>query len=398
MTLSPLRAPLPEPHAAILIAAASARALAGAARRAGYEPLVIDVFGDIDTCESASAHRLVEDGLDLGFRRETLLPALAALCDRDEPIGLVYGAGFEDRPDLLDDIGARWKLLGNPPEVVRRVKDPVALAALCERLGLPHPETRLSRPSDCESWLSKSIGGSGGAHVAQASAPREGEEAIYYQRIASGDPISILCLGDGADARVIGASRQWAEPARGEPFRYGGCLRPALLSPRLSQRLDEMARTVTRACGLAGLNSIDLLVNGEDFTLLEINPRPGATLDIFEDDRGSLFRAHVEACLGRLPDDRYHLEGAAAAAVAYARRAIVSMPRLDWPEWAADRQRPHTTLAAGTPLCTIKAWADAPSRARALVDERRSSILDAVERLSASREPVGVAGCVDART
>jgi predicted ATP-grasp superfamily ATP-dependent carboligase len=378
VTPSPLRAPSPEPHAAILIAAASARALAGAARRAGYEPLVTDFFGDLDTCEAASAHRVVEDGLEVGFRAEMLLPALEALADRSEPIGFVYGAGFEDRAELLDAIGARWRLLGNPSEVVRRVKDPMALAALCGTLGIAHPETRMSWPVDDAGWLSKSIGGSGGTHVAPASS-RSDDEGLYFQRIAAGDPVSVLLLGDGADACVIGASRQWAAPARGEPFRYGGCLRPAELSPELTRMLDETARALTRACGLAGLNSIDLLLAGDKVTLLEINPRPGATLDLFEDDRGSLFSAHVEACLGRLPRDRFHFGGAAAAAIAYARREIPSMPPLDWPDWTADRQRPKTNLHADAPLCTIKAFADDPTRARALVDERRNFILDTID-------------------
>ncbi len=379
MTPSPLRAPLREPPAAILIAAASARALAGAARRAGYEPFVVDFFGDMDTCETSSAHRLVEDGLDLGFRGETLLPALETLAATREPIGLVYGAGFEDRCELLAEVGARWRLLGNPPEVVRRVKDPMALAALCERLGLRHPETRLSRPENCAGWLSKSIGGAGGSHVVPARASRAADAAIYYQRVTAGDPASVLFLGDGSDARVIGASRQWAAPSRGEPFRYGGCLRPAELSPSLAKQLYELARVLTRACGLSGLNSIDLLVAGEDVTLVEINPRPGATLDIFEDDRGSLFRAHVEACHGRLPSGGFQLDGAAAAAIAYARRDIASMPRLDWPDWTADRQRPLTILHADAPLCTITASADEPSRARALVDARRDFILDTID-------------------
>ncbi len=381
MTLSPLHAASPEPRAAILIAAASARALAGAARRAGYLPLVVDFFCDTDTCDAAPAHRLVEDGLDLGFRRDTLLPALDALADPNEPIGFVYGAGFEDRADLLDEIGTRWRLFGNPPDVVRRVKDPPALAALCERLGIAHPETRLSRPADPAGWLSKSIGGSGGSHVTPASTTRECDAgAIYYQRVATGDPVSVLFLGDGREAQVIGTSRQWTAPARGEPFRYGGCLRPAELSAKVADRLDEAAHEVTRACGLVGLVSIDFLVEDDEVTLVEINPRPGATLDIFEDDHGSLVHAHVEACLGRLPREPFRFDGAAAAAVAFSRREIASMPPLDWPDWAADRQRPHTLLPADAPLCTIKAVGAEPAHARTLAFERRDIILDTIDR------------------
>ena len=34
--------------------------------------------------------------------------------------------------------------------------------------------------------------------------------------------------------------------------------------------------------------------------LIEVNPRPGATLDVFESDEGALFARHVAACEGRL--------------------------------------------------------------------------------------------------
>src|SRR3984893_12595887 len=96
-------------------------------------------------------------------------------------------------------------------------------------------------PSDRRHWLVKSAGGSGGSHVAPAGALRTAGEKIYFQRIAAGEPVSILFLGDGAKARIVGSSRQWVAPAPGEPFRFGGSLRPAGLSPRLETRLRRAA-------------------------------------------------------------------------------------------------------------------------------------------------------------
>lgn len=382
----PLPGKSPEPGAAILIAAASGRALAGAARRAGYRPLVADFYGDMDTCEFAAAHRLIDDGFDLGFRRETLLPALEDLAAREAPCGLVYGMGFEDRTDILDELSEHFPLFGNRPEVVRRVKDPSALAQLCEDLGVPHPAIQTARPDDCANWLVKSIGGAGGTHVAPAATAYATEEGTYYQRIAAGEPVSLLFLADGAHALALGASRQWTQPTPSEPFRYGGCLRPANLPDPLAQKLAALADALASACALRGLNSLDLLAKGDTITLIEINPRPGATLDIFEDRKGTLFLAHLEACLGKLPPVKPAFDGAAAAAVAFARGEIASMPRLDWPDWAADRQNPRTRLQPDDPVCTVKAHAGEPARARRLVDERTALILDHIDS-SAGRIP-----------
>jgi uncharacterized protein len=379
----------PEAGAAILIAAPSGRALAAAARRAGYRPFLADFFDDSDTRGFCAANRLIEGGLDSGFSHESLIGALEALAKGEAPCGLVYGAGFEDRAGLLEALGRRWTLFGNPPAVVRSVKDPVRLAELCATLNIPHPKISARMPRDGRHWLVKSAGGSGGSHVAPAGAFRAEGEKIYFQRIAAGEPISILFLGDGAKARVVGLSRQWAAPAPGEPFRFGGSLRPAGLSPGLETRLRRAARAITAACGLRGLNSIDFLVEGSEYTLIEVNPRPGATLDIFEDRGGSLFRAHMDSCRGRLPRRPLEFAGAAAAGIAYARREISSMPEFDWPHWTSDRQKARSALRPYDPLCTIKARAATPRRARTLVDTRTKLILDRLEHIQNKNDNVG---------
>jgi predicted ATP-grasp superfamily ATP-dependent carboligase len=367
--------------AAILIAAASGRALAAAARRAGYRPLVADFFDDADTGEICVATRRAGYP-DSGFDATTLIPALDALAKGRAPAGLVYGAGFEDRPGLLDEIARRWPLFGNPPDVVRRAKDPALLSRLCAARGVPHSEISLAPPPEPAGWLVKSVGGAGGGHVAPAGAARARGENLYFQRVAPGDPVSLLCLCAGAHTRTLGASRQWAAPAPDEPFRFGGCVRPAGLVQSMEAQLRRAAAALAAALDLTGLNSFDFLVAGDAFTLIEVNPRPGATLDIFEDRDGALFQAHLDACRGVPPARALEFSGAAAAGVAYARRAIAALPPLDWPAWTADRSRPETPLRLYDPLCTIKASAADPSRARALVAARTSCLLDRLDHLN----------------
>ncbi|VTZ28411.1 conserved protein (OrfY) involved in tetrahydromethanopterin-dependent formaldehyde oxidation [Methylocella tundrae] len=316
-----------------------------------------------------------------GFDGEALIAALNALADGCAPIGIVYGAGFEDRVELLDELAERWTLFGNRPETVRRAKNPAALAQLCRSLGVPHPDISLTPPANAEGWLVKSVGAAGGSHVAPAGALRAQGEDIYFQRVAPGEPVSILGLGDGAGMMALGASRQWAAPTGDEPFRFGGCARPAALPPDVETRLNDAASSLSVELGLSGLNSFDFLLDGDAFVLIEINPRPGATLDIFEDRHGLIFAAHIDASLGRLPALPLEFPRAAAAGIAYARRRIAAMPALDWPEWAADRQKPKSALGLNDPLCTIKANAADPSRARELVKERTASILDGIDHI-----------------
>ena len=131
----------------VLIAAASGRALAASAQRGGYVPLVADAFGDRDTLAAAAAH-VQADLLARPIDGDELCAALSRLANGYEPVGLVWGSGFEDRGDLLDRIAARWRLIGNDAATVARVKDPLRLAALCRAANIPHPETSLTAPND----------------------------------------------------------------------------------------------------------------------------------------------------------------------------------------------------------------------------------------------------------
>src|SRR5450759_5313634 len=151
----------------VLIAAASGRALAASARRAGFMPLVADAFGDQDTLAAAACHVRV-DLLDRPVDAGKLIAALDALARARDPAGIVCGSGFEDRADLLARIAQRWTLLGNGADTVARIKDPSAFAALCRAASIPHPETSLTPPADRAGWLTKRAGGAGGLHVRPA--------------------------------------------------------------------------------------------------------------------------------------------------------------------------------------------------------------------------------------
>jgi predicted ATP-grasp superfamily ATP-dependent carboligase len=356
----------------MLIAAASGRALAASARRAGYVPLVADFFGDQDTVAVADAHvRLPQaNGMDC----EALLAAFETLARSRNPGGAVCGTGFEDRPNLLGKIAARWNLLGNSPDIVRRIKDPLAVAELCLRCGIPHPETSRLRPDNMAGWLTKRVGGAGGSHIRDAS-PDAISDNFYFQRYVEGTPISALVLADGRRAMVLGFSLQWSAPTPRLAFRYGGAARPAPLTEEMIEAMTGAIQRIMTAVPLVGLNSADFLVTGDHFHLLEINPRPGATLDIFEPRDQSLFALHVMACRGRLPATPPAYEGAAANAIVYADRDIPVMPAFDWPAWTADRPVTGSAVIAQAPLCTVFAAVSTMDEVRQLVQQRSAMIL-----------------------
>src|ERR1044072_4219294 len=90
----------------VVIVAASGRALAASARRAGYAPLLIDWCGEADTPACPGAHARV-DGLAHGFTSASLDAALAKAIGTREPCGIVIGTGFEDRSELVAHMAQR---------------------------------------------------------------------------------------------------------------------------------------------------------------------------------------------------------------------------------------------------------------------------------------------------
>ncbi|MDQ2104096.1 ATP-grasp domain-containing protein, partial [Azospirillum isscasi] len=323
---SPAERPAGTPD--IIVAALSARALAAAARRGGLRPAAIDLFADLDTRRLAEPCLRLPSGalrLDSG----ALLGTLARAELRGLP--LVYGAGFEDDPALLARIADDRPLLGNRAEVVARVKDPFLFAAALDRLGIPHPPVARVLDAPPGDYLLKRTGGSGGGHIAPAAAA-EAPPGWYLQRRIAGHAVSVLFLADGDRAVIVGPSRQWTAPTPDNPYRYGGAAGPWRCPERLTRTLPGLMSRLAAAFGLVGLNSADFLLSRSGHHLLEINPRPGATLDVFDrPPMPPLFGLHLDACAGRLPDRLPALQGCRAAEVLYADAPTRIVAGTRWP-------------------------------------------------------------------
>jgi predicted ATP-grasp superfamily ATP-dependent carboligase len=202
----------------------------------------------------------------------------------------------------------------------------------------------------------KRIGGSGGLHIHACPANPRADKRRYFQRRIAGEQISLMGLVSEKSA-AFAASRQWTNPLPRRPFRYGGAVGSLLLDEDLEARLIEMSLAVSDALSLKGIVSFDYLVEDGAPYLLEVNPRPGATLDVFDDASGTVFKAHVEAARGGDPAallaSDWHPPVARAAAFLYADRGPLSVGAVAWPEWSADRPRPGSAVSAGQPLATV---------------------------------------------
>jgi predicted ATP-grasp superfamily ATP-dependent carboligase len=177
----------------------------------------------------------------------------------------------------------------------------------------------------------------------------------YWQREASGRAVSALVVGDGSGrAAVLGTSEQRPACLPGRRFRFGGAVAPARLTAGPLARLAEAAAALAEHHGVRGLASVDALVAGDRVAVLEINPRPGASLDAYEQAYAvNLFDLHRRACGGNLPEASLEPRRAAGSKIVHAHGTVHVPAGFVWPDWAADRTPALTRVRAGGPICTV---------------------------------------------
>lgn len=357
-----------------LIAAASGRPLAASARRGGVAAVVLDFFADADTASLGFPCRSVARPGELRFDPEALVSAADQLAPASACAGVVCGSGFERVPELISEISAGRDLLGNTSGVVERMKDPSRFFPLLDELHVPHPPVSLSPPRSAEGWLVKRRGSAAGLDVVPASRAA-GRPDEYFQRYQGGRSLSALFLANGSRALLLGFNESHVRPLPGAPFLYGGGAGGIRLAAEVENDIVEALQRLTAAAGLVGLNGLDFILGEEGWFVLELNPRPTASIEYYDADWPSgLFAAHVAACAGQLPTSCPAAESCRGHAIVYAPQGFKLGPALCFPPWCRDLPPVGSVIPREGPVCTVHAEAPTPPAVNRLLARRRSEI------------------------
>ena len=344
--------------------------MAADAVRGGHDVVAVDFFADRDQPSDAETYALDRD-LGLPLTAEGLAKA-ARLVGADAD-GVVYGANLENHAEVVAQLGGDHQVLGNPPEVLREVRDLALLRRVCEETGIAFPITLLpgeEAGAGAGRWLRKRVRSGGGHGICRWDGARLDEDHVLQSEV-DGLPASAAFVADGRDCRILGLSEQLIGRAALGSSGFGWCgnIHPLDLSTAESRtvtaQIRHAARTLTQHFGLRGVNGIDVVV-GRDRSgnvhsyVIEVNPRYCGSMELLEDACGiNAFSAHVDACAGRLPDAdvlRPVVPGFFGKAIVYARRRV-TVPDTD--AWMArgvrDVPRSRQSIAAGHPVCTVVA-------------------------------------------
>ena len=378
----------------LVILGASARALATSAARAGWHVYAADLFCDLDlqaVAQAAVAVAHASDGDAAGYPWSLL----SAVAEFPPDAAWCYTGAIENHPDLVDAIARVRRLAGNTADCIRRLRDPADVAAAAGAAGLAFPETCRSPdgvPRD-GTWLVKPLAGAGGRGIRRWTPAVAVESGIghgamprpisVWQRFVSGTPISAAYCFSRRRSQLLGASRQLiGEPwCHAGPFAWCGgvTLHAAGGMPEgthLGAALERLGGVLAERFQPVGLVGVDLVVDANGhLTVIEINPRPTASMELFErSGAGSIAGRHLAACgcaaVSDSPCEHLPLEPTstwakavlfAAAPTAVSTTLIDALARESdpwtradggWPA-LADVPVPGQTIPAAAPVVTI---------------------------------------------
>lgn len=384
----------------LAVAALSARLLAEAARDDGFEVVALDLFGDADTRRACAQWIPIGSVATLQIDDASVLWALRGLAQRGAA-GWIPGSGFEGRPELLQSGAALLPLIGTAAGAVRRVRDPATFFDFLDAQGIAHPPVRLMAPADTGGWLVKDAHACGGWHIRRA-APQPGVSPgeplpaqHYFQREVPGVPMSATFIGNGSDARVLGFNRLIVRRLATRPFVFCGVVGPVPLPDGVAARLTAAVRAIVAAFSVRGLGSLDFMLDGDAFSVLEVNPRPPASMELYgrhyfrttsQGAPRAAVAAHVAACQRDelpLPATQVTNAGVHGTEIVFATRPVsideASARRLAERADCHDLPSGAMHFACGDPICSVSAAAADAERVQALLDLGRAAAYQTLE-------------------
>ncbi len=247
-------------------------------------PVCADFFGDADL-------RAIVDVIPLSKYPDDILAASRAA----PPSPWMYTGALENHPELIAAISDSRPLWGNPPQALARVRDPLMVHETLRQAGLASPEILLgidAPPADGR-WLAKPLlsGGGHGIHCWDGAVQSDPGFATshYFQRLATGRPLSALFIATRDTAHLIGCAWQLVgeEAMHALTFAYCGSIGPldgrnSSISAAAVERVRRTGETMAEFAQLRGVFGIDFVLGGDTPWLIEVNPRYPASAEIYE--------------------------------------------------------------------------------------------------------------------
>jgi len=359
--------------------------IAKSAKEAGYKIYAADYFGDIDLRRVCSGYEAIIEqkrGKSCGrmeskFKTEAFLKMTKSLLQRFKIDAILLSSGLDDYFDVLYGLDELAPILGNPPEVIERVRKKTGFFKELKRLGITHPETEIVKNVDEAKTAAVEIGypvvvkpirGFGGLGIRTVQNSNEMERAFFevslvakdvlVQKFINGIHASVSFLVADKDVEVLTLNEQLLGLRflfQQEPFGYCGNIVPLYFADSVLEKCKSIAEKIALHFGLNGSNGIDLVISKEGKPhVVEVNPRFQGTVECVERVLGiNLVGSHINACLyGSLPKIKEKKPTFCTRLILYASKRVIA-PNLTGFREVRDVPLPGIIIEKGEPLCSI---------------------------------------------
>lgn len=352
--------------------------LAQAARKANLKPLVIDLFADLDTQHYAEDFRQVPS-----LAEADLKSAIDYFIECYAVAHVIYGSGFESYPESLFYLDSRLIILGNAPETFLSLQNKPFFFAELDKSAIPFPEVAFHPPDCADDWLVKPMQSQGGEGIRRYLPGDRLESSVYWQQYQHGTPHSVLFLADGRKAQEIGFNRQWMiNLGKDREFIFSGVINRSDLSNTQKRLVTDWLIKLVPVFGLKGLNSLDFIQADGQLAVLEINARPSASMQLYNED---LLIRHITACVTGLSSEEIvpivlNSPRYTAYQIVYAIRDVIIPNGFDWPDGCMDLPESGVMCRAGQPICSIIAHQNDSGHVPAQLLTLQQFIINKLER------------------
>ncbi len=312
---------------------------------AGYSVVVIDCFSDTDT-QALALECIKVNSLAL----EHIKPAVSILTSRYKLSFAITGSGFERYLSSLKYLYQKLKVLGNPPNVFFSVQNKTHFFSTLKWLKISYPETSFQIPKLNEGWLVKPMKGEGGVGVKKFKGSNRNNNNCYWQRYINGIPLSALFIANGFSFIICGFHKQLVVSINDNEFIFSGLISYPELDGEIKMRLNNWVSSLVNEFGLIGLNSVDFILENNQCYVLEVNPRPSASMQLYD---ANLIIGHINSCLNKLLDITINLKEYCAYQIVFAETNLIIKKNIQWPKWTADIPHEGVLINTGMPICSI---------------------------------------------
>ena len=225
-------------------------------------------------------------------------------------MNIIIGSGFAET--ISKDIISNRNNFGNNFETIKKIKSESFFEEL-QKQKINFPSVS-KQPKKNGKWLIKEYQSFGGTRVKPYKESQYINKKSYLQKFIQGDLISVQFFVEDKNIEVLTICEQVITNSKKGLFLIKSLITKKI-SINLSKKIYSLTKKICKTFSLKGINNLDLILQSNKIFLLEINPRPGLSINILQSTYKNIFK-------NKSPKKKISYNGYHSSTVIYARKEI----------------------------------------------------------------------------